>query len=277
MVSGESLRQSARTKGLSRGTVEERRDRVGLHCLRLWRNLERVADRKAEEKDGKLGKEGKEEREGRWFLDEMETFEWNRRMKPLTVALLVEGESGWIGGFGVGRLRSRAGASLRSQEARALFEKARGKRRNESRRIVRGVLRRIRHSKPEALVSDRKGIYGPLVREILGVEVRHVRVGGRPKGVGSPLFPVNHAAAMARYGMSRLIRRTMCTTKERRRLKLHGAAWAVWKNCWRRRRNRRPGTAAMWRGIVPRRLEMGELFGWRQDWGENSIPVWEKG
>lgn len=256
LVSGVSLRQIARTRAISRTTVEDRRDRLGRHCMRLWHRLERLA----------AGG-------GRWYFDEMETFESNRRLQPLTVGLLVEGRSGWVGGFEVGRMRSRGGASAASRRRREAFERREGKRAHESGKVVRGCFRRLRGGKAKEVWSDQKGPYvGAMRRWLEGVE--HVRIPGRlPKGASHPLFAVNHAAAMARYGMARLIRRTMCTTKDRRRLRLHGALWAVWRNCWRWRRNGARQTPAMVRGVAARRWSLGELFGWRADWGSRSIAV----
>src|SRR5262249_31463881 len=153
--------------------------------------------------------------------------------------------------FEVGRLRSRAGASLASRARRERFESLEGRRPYESERVVRAALRVLRrHARkkreredPPRLTTDRKALYASLAKWLVPERtLEHGTVSGKArKGPSSPLFPVNHAAAMARYGMSRLIRRTWCTTKDRRRLRLHGALWAAWKNCVRRRTNRERG------------------------------------
>src|SRR5262249_62136996 len=118
-VSGVSLRQSARTLGVALGTVEDRIDRLGLHFLLARENALR----------------GFEPR-GNFQFDEIETFEGDRRLCPLTVGLLVSGSSGLLVTSGVGRMRSRAGASAKSKERRARYEAREGRRPNESRRVV---------------------------------------------------------------------------------------------------------------------------------------------
>jgi hypothetical protein len=45
-----------------------------------------------------------------------------------------------------------------------------------------------------------------------------------------PLFAVNHTAAMIRDHVSRLVRKTWCTTKKRARLRGHLLLYAVWHN-----------------------------------------------
>ena len=244
-VSGVSIQQSARRLRVSRTTVEDRRDRVGRHCLRLLHNLERRAPPPP-----------------RAQMDEIETFERHRVLRPLTVGLLVDAESHYVMAFAVGRMRSRGSSSPGSRRRREVFEALHGRRPSESGKVVRSCLRRLRGGRVQ-LLTDRKPLYATAVAALFpGGEVEHVTISGKlPKGPANPLFVVNHAAAMARYGMSRLIRRTWCTTKDRRRLRLHGAMWSVWGNCWRWRSNGERVTPAMARGIVPRRLRMEELFG----------------
>jgi len=257
LVSGVSLRQSARTLGVSLGTVEERLERFGAHFLRARENA--LRDWKPR---------------GNFQFDEIETFEEHRTLRPLTVGLLVAGGSGFLVDTAVGRMRSRGNASKESRERRRAFEEREGRRPNEGRAVVRACLGRLAQGGPWELVTDRKPLYGRVARELLGersVTRVHWTVSGRgTKGPRSPLFGVNHMAAKVRYGMSRLIRRSWCGSKRRRRLKLHLAIYWAWHNAWRWRTNKVRRTPGMEEGLWSRRLTLRELLSWRQDWGALS-------
>ena len=256
-VSGVSLRQSARTLGLSLDTVEKRFVRFGRHSLQARENV--LSDWRPR---------------GNYQFDEIETFEHHRTLMPLTVGLLVSGSTGMLVDTSVGRMRSRASGSEGSRKRRAAFEERKGRRPNESRAVVRACLGRLEKGGPWELVTDKKSLYGSVVKEILArhsVSGVHWTVSGRgSKGKRSPLFGVNHMAAKVRYGASRLIRRTWCASKKRERLAMHLAIYWMWHNAWRWRTNRVKRTPGMEEGLWSRRLSLRELLGWRQDWGARS-------
>lgn len=256
-ASGVSLRQSARTLGLSLSTVEARFVLFGRHCLDAQENV--LAEWRPK---------------GNFQFDEIETFEHHRTLKPLTVGLLVSGDSGFLVETAVGRLRSRAGASEKSRKRREVFEAREGRRPNESRAVVRACLGRLGEGGPWDLVTDKKPLYGRVVGEILREDPAlgvHWTVSGRgSKGPTSPLFWVNHTAAKVRYGMARLIRRSWCASKKRERLRMHLAIYWMWHNAWRWKTNKVRHTPGMEEGLWNRRLSLRELLGWRQDWGRRS-------
>ena len=257
LVSGVSLRQSARTLGVSRGTVEDRLVRFGRHFLQARENVLR----------------GWEPR-GNFQFDEIETFEHHRTLMPLTVGLLVAGGSGFLVETAVGRMRSRGSSSEKSRERRRAFEEKEGRRPNESREVVRRCLGRLAKAAGWELVTDRKPLYGRVLRGLFegrGPGGVHWAVTSRgAKGPRSPLFGVNHMAAKVRYGMSRLIRRSWCASKKRERLALHLAIYWAWHNGWMWKTNKVRRTPGMEEGMWGRRLRLGELLGWRQDWGALS-------
>ncbi|MCI0372753.1 MAG: hypothetical protein L0214_15580, partial [candidate division NC10 bacterium] len=256
-VSGVSLRQSARTLGLSLSTVEARFVRFGLHCLDARENV--LADWKPR---------------GNYQFDEIETFEQHRTLMPLTAGLLVSGSTGFLVDTAVGRMRSRASGSEESRKRRDAFEEREGRRPNESRAVVRACLGRLGEGGPWELVTDRKPLYGRVVKELLArrsVSGVHWTVSGRgSKGRKSPLFGVNHMAAKVRYGASRLIRRSWCASKKRERLRMHLAIYWMWHNAWRWKTNKVRRTPGMEEGLWSRRLSLREILGYRQDWGALS-------
>src|SRR5262245_66287204 len=118
-VSGVSLRQSARTLGLSLKTVEARFVRIGQHCLDARENV----------------LSGWQPR-GNYQFDEIETFEHHRTLMPLTVGLLVSGSTGFLVDTAVGRMRSRTSNSEKSRKRREIFETTEGPLPNERPQVV---------------------------------------------------------------------------------------------------------------------------------------------
>ncbi|HET6204125.1 MAG TPA: hypothetical protein VFI25_15140 [Planctomycetota bacterium] len=256
LVSGVSIRQSVRIGHVRRRAVEGRLDRYGTFCAQAAENLLR----------------GFKPR-GHFQTDEIETYEHNRLSKPLTVGLLVAVPSGMILAGEVGRIRSRAGKSAASKKRRAAFEAEEGRRPNESGLVMRRCLSRLEGAEGVVLASDRKPLYASLVRRLFAPgEVEHRIYSGKgTKGPRSPLFWVNHEAAMARYGISRLIRRSWCVSKKGERLEKHVAIWMLMNNVWRWRVNGEGRTPAMTEGLLGRRIRVEEIAeGYRQDWGELS-------
>ena len=94
LVSKVTQRQIARRAGCTRRTVARRLDVFGEHCRDFHQRLmhERGQSRAWE---------------GRFLLDELETYEHNRRLKPLTVPVLVHKPSYCILHTAVGTLPAR--------------------------------------------------------------------------------------------------------------------------------------------------------------------------
>ncbi|GDY02455.1 hypothetical protein LBMAG49_17840 [Planctomycetota bacterium] len=89
----------------------------------------------------------------------------------------------------------------------------------------------------------------------------------------NPLFPINLTEAMLRDNLGRLRRRSWLVSKRGNRLSLQLEMFVAYRNWLRPRTNQGdpnlcPGMVL---GIVLRRLEVGELLAWRQDWREYSI------
>lgn len=157
-------------------------------------------------------------------FDEMETFE-HTKCKPLSIALAVETKSRKILAISVAsmpaggplarisRFKYGPRADDRGQEAHALFS-----------RMKPWV---DRHALIE---TDQNPKYPGWIKAAFP-EARHVTFKGRRSAVvgqgelkkigRDPLFSLNHTAAMIRANVSRLIRRTWCTTKRPENLRLH--------------------------------------------------------
>lgn len=168
-----------------------------------------------------------------WEFDDLETLE-HSKYKPLSAIAAVEYKSRRILGFRV------ASMPPKGRTAKAAFKKygprkeERSKARSELFEELKGLV------EPDALIrSDENPYYVSDVRRHFPgaiherVRSRRACVTGQGElkvGAFDPIFSLNHTFAMMRANISRLIRRTWCTTKLKERLTLHLALYAIRHN-----------------------------------------------
>lgn len=254
-VSKITQRQSARTLGCRRKTVAHRLALLGDHCRAFHAGMLARA--------GAAGGV-----RGLFQLDELETYEERRRLQPVTVPVLVETSSAFVVSVSTGALPARG--SLRPAEKRQKLEleKARGKRRSESSEAVAKVLEQLETAVPAGgpidVSSDRKATYPKLLVQRFGARVRHVQMpSNRKTAAFDPLFPVNHALAMVRDALSRLVRQTWAASKRRAWLERHLWIWVAWRNYVRTRTNAVEESPAMALKVCHSRLSVQSLTTWR--------------
>lgn len=166
-------------------------------------------------------------------LDDLETFELTK-CKPITVTVFVEEKTRKIIDFSLAPIGAKGPLAKIS---RAKY----GKRRNESQKKRNELFKRvIPYIHPQArITSDEHMSYPPLVRKYFpkaeykrfkGAKAATTGQGELKKQGFDPLFSVNHSFAMMRYGMSRLVRRTWCTTKCIKSLSDHIALYVDFHN-----------------------------------------------
>lgn len=255
-VSKVTMRQSARTLGCTRRTVAHRLKLLGTHC----REFHCAMLRRARQRGGIAGT---------FQLDELETFEHSRRLKPLTVPALIERGSYFVLHAECAPLPARGRLSPRDQRKKEEQERAGKKRRSGSLEAVRKsfeVLAQVhRANGTVAIETDRKSTYATRLRRLFGERLRHARhSSSAPRNYKNPLFPINHTLAMMRDGLSRLVRRSWAASKLGERLELHLWIWIAYRNYVRSITNRAAGTtAAMALGIDRRKWKRAELLAWR--------------
>jgi len=213
-----SLRRSALLLGLSRTTVDRKLRFLGRHSrLELTRVLKsRVLEHGAFREIQ---------------FDEMESFE-HTKCKPISIPLVVDARTRLI--LGVSACSMPAHGPLAEISRRKY-----GPRANHRPRALRKLMREIKpwvHPSVE-FRSDSHPYYPPVLREVFPSST-HFQVQGRKSSLGGqgelkkigndPLFSLNHTAAMFRANVSRLMRRTWCTTKRIDRLRDHLALYALW-------------------------------------------------
>ena len=257
LISKVTQRQITRDLPCDRGTVARRIERWGKHCRGFHEQLLAARDRDRPW-------------EGKFLLDELETYETDRRLKPVTVPILVHKPSFCILHVSVGTLPPRKPLSEARQRKLAAIEHAEGKPRisESSEKVAEcfAVLRAVGPTTgPIRVATDEKLAYGRLLEQALGEQLVHERTHSTvPRSTRNPLFFVNHTFAMLRDGLSRLVRRTWANTKEREKLEWHLWIYIAWRNYVRAITNaRKAESAAMVAGLAPRRLEISELLQWR--------------
>jgi len=257
-VSKVTLRQSSRILGVTRKTVELRLRRFGEHFQRL--QGARLEGRTIA---------------GEFLLDEAETFESDRRLKPVTVPVLIERGSRFIVHVEAAPLPARGQLSEARQRRKLETESEEGVRRSGSRNAVKACCERLRaHRPPGASVllgTDRKETYPRIFKEVFtGMKVFHSRTSSRARrDRANPLFAINHTLAMLRDGLSRLVRRTWAHAKRRARLAQHLWIYVGWRNFIRGVTNRRRHeTPAMAIGIEERPWTQTGILGWSAEFPE---------
>ena len=207
--------------------------------------------------------------DGPFQLDELETFEHNRRLAPVTVPILIGRVSYFVVDLETAPLPCRGGLSASDRAKKEERELQSGKRRSGSRAAVSACLKTLAGVRdprgPLVLETDRKATYPAMVREELGQNVVHARTSSqRKRDYWNPLFPINHTLAMTRDGVSRLVRRNWAASKLRERLGRHMWIWAAWRNYVRGITNLAPRlTPAMSAGVARRRWNVTQLCAWR--------------
>lgn len=203
---------------------------------------------------------------GFFSLDELETYEHNRRLKPVTMPVLIHCDTRFIVHLEVGQLPARGGLKGRDLARKSSQEP----RPSESTIMVRRCLESLRSvHQPSSLlqlVTDQKRTYRSEVRRLFPnrIAAHATESSKRARNVNNPLFPVNHTLATLRDHVSRLVRRTWAASKLRGQLLHHAWIFAAWKNYVRGVTNqRRRHTPAMILRLLDRKLSLADLLRWR--------------
>lgn len=251
-----SRRQAARILGVNRKTVERRftllsRVAHDFHFAQLNRCRERGGIH------------------GIFQLDELETFEHNRRIKPVTLAVTIERHSYFVLGAFAGKMGSRGQLNSHYLRRKRLIELEEGPRRSESRRVVRKSLDLLDYClSPKASVhlqSDKKKSYPiDLKKSCWGRYIQHEVTSSKDvRDYHNSLFPINHTLAMMRDGLSCLVRRSWAASKKKSGLQRHCWIWIAWRNYVRGVTNRTKTTPAQELGVSFSSFQMKEIYHWR--------------
>ena len=158
LASGMGLRQSGRILPLSRRCTELKARKISRHLGRLNRNLTDEFPRGSH-----------------FMLDEMETFEGERAVLPVTVPVLIEVKSMYVVATDVATIKPAGRMSEERLQAIRRAEAHSGKKREDrSTSALSRVFRRMRVFQPKGessflFLSDKKQQYGKLLRKFFGM------------------------------------------------------------------------------------------------------------
>jgi transposase-like protein len=216
LARGVSLRNTAAALRLNRKTIDRKLEALGFHAASELDRQNRARTTKSRVIE----------------LDDLETFE-HTKCKPISVTLAVESRTRRILALDVSTMPAKG---LLVKKAMKYGEREDG--RAAARTAVLTTLQDLVH-KDVVIKTDANPHYPPdikrhfpMARQVTYLS-RRSSLGGQgelKKTVFDPLFSINHTCAMARYRVSRLIRRTWCTTKRIDRLWLHLMIFAQFHN-----------------------------------------------
>ena len=256
LVSKVSQRQTARIYKCHPDTVARRLSLFANHCKQF--HQQHLAETATAG-----GVQG-----GYYQLDEMETFETNRRVQPVTIPVLIERNSYFVIHAESADLPSRGRLTEYHQKKKIEYEEKHGKRRSGSRRAVKNTLERLEGfvDGPICFQSDYKSTYISLLFKLYRGRIGKYELAksSDPRIPGSLLFPINQTLAMMRDGMSRLVRRSWCHAKKRGSIDKHMWLWICWRNYIRGitvvNKNETPAMAL---GVSAKQWSIAGLLRWR--------------
>ena len=268
LCSGVGFRQTARILKVRRKNLEAKARKISRHIAALEDN--QLARIRAEDRMGKLGSSLALQ------FDEFESYETRRNTRPLSIPVVIETLSRFRFAASAATIRPRGKMTEARRKAIETEDRRFGRRMDRSRAACLRVLKIAARARPWAtqvtIDTDEKSTYPKLIaRAFRGRQIGHSQTSSRaPRHHGTPLGPINLTEAILRDHMGRLRRESWLVSKERSFLNLHLRMINGFRNWVRPRFNRDLETPAQIAGFAPRRLGLGELLGWRQDWGGRS-------
>ncbi len=259
LVAKTTLRQTARSIGCKLDTV--------LHHLRLvgnqgyWTHDAFLTRHKA--RGSGLS--------GTFQLDELETFETDRRLRPLTVPVLVQRKTWFVVHAASGTMPARGNLRPFDQMRKERYEKQFGRRVSRSTEAttecVVALERHLAQGADFCIQTDRKKTYPSIFRSVFGRSIGHNWISSTARRDRSNLlFTINNCLAQARDNISRLVRRNWGHSKLERNLRWHLWAWILYRNYVREITcSSRSVSAASAAGVTSRRLSARELLQWRSE------------
>ena len=166
-------------------------------------------------------------------FDDLETFE-HSKCKPVSVTLAVEEKTRRILGFRVARMAAKGRLVKKSLKKYGFRWDDRSRARKDLFKELQPVVApgaTIKSDSNPHYVEDVKNFFPKSIHiRVLGERGAITGQGELKKVEFDPIFDLNHTCAMFRANVSRLIRKTWCTTKSIERLQDHLSIYAVYHN-----------------------------------------------
>jgi transposase-like protein len=256
---GVGIRMCSRRLGLSLRCTELKLRKMAEHLRELNMNLRRPLQGHVE-----------------FQFDELETYETNRSLCPVTVPLLLEKSTRFLIWAESATIRPKGTMTPKRLRRLAIWEKKHGRRVDRSKGAIHRTLKvgaqLLAPGATLKLYTDEKLVYPTLAIGAFGSKlVEHDKTNSKLfRNTANPLFPINHEDARVRNMMGRLHRQSWLVSKMRKYLDPALQLHIAFRNLVRRRFNWDEESPAQLLGFLPRRLKLGEVLSWRQSWGKRS-------
>jgi hypothetical protein len=238
-------RQIARDLRCSPETVTRQVARLGRHCMLFHMLVWKQAP-----PDGPI------------VVDGFESFEFSQ-YHPMHHNVAVEAETGFWLYHTDAELRRKGRMTTPQRRRRAEIEEKHG--RPDPQAIRKGMQELLevvlaRADRAHVHSDDHKS-YPPAIRAV-GCRIRHTVTSSKERRTArNPLFAVNELDLLIRHSQSNHKRETIAFSKRRQASAERLSILQVWRNYVKWWRERRPGeTAAMRKGLVDRRISVGEIL-----------------
>lgn len=256
---GVGIRMCSRRLGLTLRCTELKLRKIAAHLEGLNKTLRRPLSGEVQ-----------------FVFDELETFETDRGMCPVTVPVLIERSTRFFVATTTAPIRPKGRMTPRRLERLASWNEKHGRRLDQSKSACRRALQigaaLLDDTAELTLFSDEKTTYPVLAREAFGKSLvaHHKTNSQRARTPANPLFPINHEDARIRDIMGRLRRQSWLASKSRKYLGPALQVHAAYRNFVRERFNGEKVSAAQLLGFTHRRMTLGELLSWSLRWGKRS-------
>ena len=252
---GAALRQIARALGTSHTTVARHVARLGRHCL-LFQRMRLRGFHLCEP----------------LVIDGFESFEYSQYF-PFHANLAAGADSWFLYHFTDSPLRRKGSMTAYQRRRRAALEQRLGRADPKAvetgiTRLLEPILRAVPPDSGLTLHSDDHPAYRRALRRLqrergAGQAVpridHQVTSSTERRTSSNPLFPVNLADLLLRHSSANHRRETIAFSKRRQAALERLAAFTVWRNYIKKRRENGPDeSAAMWLGLADR------LLGWQE-------------
>ena len=209
-------------------------------------------------------------------FDELETYETDRSLCPVTVPLLLERNTRFLIWAESATIRPKGTMTPKRRRKLDRWEEKHGRRMDRSKGAIHRTLKHgadlLAPGAELTLFTDEKLTYPALARGAFGAKlVEHDKTNSKLiRNTRNPLFPINHEDARSRNMVGRLHRQSWLVSKMRKYLDPALHFHIAFRNLVRQRFNWEKESPAQMLGFLPRRLKLGEALSWRQCWGKRS-------
>lgn len=268
LCSGVGFRQAARVLKLTRNNLVSKARKISRHVADLDQNLkDRIARREEAAPSGQPLE---------LQMDEFETYETRRNTRPISIPVVIDPRSRFR--FAAIPAPIRPSGTMTAARIRAIEQEDERfrPRQNQSAAACIAAFQAAADTHPAATTvivgTDCKSTYPSYIAKVFAGRTVHHRQTSSvdPRGLGTPLFAINHTEAILRDHVGRLRRESWLVSKKCEYLDLHLRLINGYRNWVRPRFNTDTSTPAQVAGYAKRPLKMKELLGWRQDWGALS-------